>query len=245
MLPLSQLGGYVLGARAAILTGVPAGMAFASTIVDVTLELLGQIAYTALGIGLLMSLRPQFAMAWPVIGGLGGALAATVAFVMVQRHGLARLEHLQAGLAGRWLSTMTTGAGPLYRAIQEIYRRPRGLWAGWALHLAAWIALAGEAWLALHLLGAPRGFAAVIILESLVYALRSLGFAIPNALGVQEGSYVMVGALLAVSPEMALALSLLKRARDIAIGVPTLLLWQAMEARRLNVPGTEIPPPGD
>ena len=113
------------------------------------------------------------------------------------------------------------------------------------MHLAAWIALAGEAWLALHLLGAPRGFAAVIILESLVYALRSLGFAIPNALGVQEGSYVMVGALLAVSPEMALALSLLKRARDIAIGVPTLLLWQAMEARRLNVPGTEIPPPGD
>jgi hypothetical protein len=32
---------------------------------------------------------------------------------------------------------------------------------------------------------------------------------------------------------MALALSLLKRARDIAIGLPTIGLWQALESGRL------------
>ena len=75
---------------------------------------------------------------------------------------------------------------------------------------------------------------AVCILESLVYAARSVGFAIPNALAVQEGGYVLVGALLSLSPESALAVSLMKRARDIAIGVPALLVWQGIEAKRLH-----------
>jgi len=49
VLPFSQLGGIVLGARAAILHGVSPPLAFASMIVDVTTEMLAQIAYVALG----------------------------------------------------------------------------------------------------------------------------------------------------------------------------------------------------
>src|SRR5207253_1616221 len=49
-LPLSQVGGYVLGARALALAGVPGTIAAASTIVDVTLEFVAQRAYTALGL---------------------------------------------------------------------------------------------------------------------------------------------------------------------------------------------------
>ena len=37
LLPLSQVGGYAMGARAATLRGVPAQVAIASTVVDVTL----------------------------------------------------------------------------------------------------------------------------------------------------------------------------------------------------------------
>src|SRR6266403_696974 len=50
VLPFSQLGGLVLGARAAILQGVSSSLALASTIVDVTTEMLAQIAYIALGV---------------------------------------------------------------------------------------------------------------------------------------------------------------------------------------------------
>ena len=46
LLPLSQVGGYVLGARALTLTGVAGTVAAASTIVDVTLEFVSQLAYT-------------------------------------------------------------------------------------------------------------------------------------------------------------------------------------------------------
>jgi hypothetical protein len=39
--------------------------------------------------------------------------------------------------------------------------------------------------------------------------------------------------LFGLSPEVALALSLLKRARELATGLPCLIVWQGLEARRL------------
>ena len=49
---------------------------------------------------------------------------------------------------------------------------------------------------------------------------------------MQEGVYALLGPLFGLPSEAALALSLLKRARDIAIGVPVLLSWQLVEGRR-------------
>jgi hypothetical protein len=37
-----------------------------------------------------------------------------------------------------------------------------------------------------------------------------------------------------LGPEVGLAASLLRRARDVVIGVPVLLLWQFVEARRIG-----------
>ena len=55
---------------------------------------------------------------------------------------------------------------------------------------------------------------------------------VPQALGVQEGGYIMLGALFGLSAEAALALSLVRRARDLVIGLPILLVWQVVEGRR-------------
>src|SRR5689334_8720443 len=73
LLPLSQVGGYVLGARAITLAGVAGTAATASTIVDVTLELFGQLAYTALGLIGLLHLKPDLAIAPTVAAGLAVA----------------------------------------------------------------------------------------------------------------------------------------------------------------------------
>src|SRR6202045_2242316 len=62
VLPFSQLGGIVLGARAAILQGVATPLAFGSMIVDVTTEMLSQIAYIALGISILSARAPKSAL---------------------------------------------------------------------------------------------------------------------------------------------------------------------------------------
>ena len=60
-------------------------------------------------------------------------------------------------------------------------------------------------------------------------AVRGASFAIPGALGAQEGGLIVLCAIFGVPPEAALALSLVKRIPDLVIGVPGLLAWQAME----------------
>jgi hypothetical protein len=50
---------------------------------------------------------------------------------------------------------------------------------------------------------------------------------------VQEGGYLALGALFGLDPDIALGLSLLKRAREVLTGVPCLLAWQVLETRRL------------
>jgi hypothetical protein len=70
------------------------------------------------------------------------------------------------------------------------------------------------------------------VIESLAMAARSAGFAVPGALGVQEGGLVLVGALYGIPADAAVALSMVKRAREVAIGVVGLVMWQVAEGRR-------------
>jgi glycosyltransferase 2 family protein len=233
VLPVSQMGGCVLGARAVTLTGVPAAMAAASTMVDLTLEFLAKLAYMALGLVLLATLRPDTPVRLPVVIGLGATGLFAVAFILLQRRGFALLDR-SARLLGRgWAERTAAGAAAVHAALGMIYRRSAGLGVGFALHLVCWVSSAVEVWIVLHLAGVPLGFLIVLVIESLLYAVRTLAFAIPNAVGVQEGAYVLIGAAFGLTPEMALAISLLKRARDLAIGLPALGVWQAVESGRL------------
>lgn len=233
LLPLSQVGGYVLGARAVALTGVSGSAASASTIVDVTLELFGQLGYTALGLGWLLHLRPEAPFAASVAVGLAVATLIATIFIGVQRRGFDLFGRSARMLGRGWATKMAAGAGALHAALTGIYLRRRRVLSSFCLHFACWIASTLEAWLALRFAGARLGFATVLVIESLLYATRSVAFLIPNAVGVQEGAYILLGASFGLTPEMALALSLLKRARDLTIGLPALAAWQLLESGRL------------
>jgi putative membrane protein len=233
VLPLSPVGGCVLGARAVSLAGISGSIAAASTIVDLTLEFFAKLAYTALGLILLVWLRPASEITLPLTIGLGAASLAAVGFVAVQQHGFGLFDRLARILGRGWAERIAAGTAALHAALLRTYRRKAGLWAGFLLHLACWIAGALEAWIALRLAGAALPFETVLVIESLVYAIRTFAFAIPNAVGVQEGAYVLIGASFGLAPELALALSLLKRARDLTIGLPALGVWQVVEGARL------------
>jgi putative membrane protein len=233
VLPVSSLGGDLMGARVAVLGGLAPPAALASTVLDVTLEIAAQLAFTVLGLGLLLALPGAAALAGPIVIGLAVAAPLLIGFVVVQRVGLfLLLERFGRRLAQRWRLPALAGAEGLHDTLRALYRARGRLAASLALHLVGWLASAAEAWLALLLLGVTPGLIAVLVLESLAYALRSAAFVVPGALGVQEGGYVALGPLFGLPPETMLALSLLKRARDLALGVPALLLWQAVEARR-------------
>jgi putative membrane protein len=233
VLPLSQVGGYVLGARSIALTGVPGTSAAASTIVDVSLEFIAQIAFTGLALAWLIRLWPEAPVALPVATGLAAAAILAAGLLVAQRRGFGSIDRV-GGILGRdWLGKTAIGAAALHAAIGEIYRRRCRLCASFILHLFCWIAATVEIWLALRLAGTPLDFGVVLVIEGLLYAVRSVAFAIPNAVGVQEGAYIMLGASFGLTPDMALALSLLKRARDLALGLPVLGVCQLLEGRRL------------
>jgi hypothetical protein len=53
---------------------------------------------------------------------------------------------------------------------------------------------------------------------------------VPAAAGVREGGYVVLGGFFGLGPDVALALSLLKRGRELILGTLGLVLWQAAES---------------
>ena len=233
VLPLSPVGGCVIGARALMLCGIAGPLAAASTIVDLTLEFLAKLAYTLLGLVLLVSLRPGSPITLPLGVGLAAASLAAAGFVAAQRRGFGVFERF-AGFLGRgWAERTAAGAATLHDALRRTYRRRAGLWTGFLLHLFCWIAGTLEAWIALRILGSALPFKIVLVVESLLYAVRTFAVMIPNAIGIQEGAYVLIGAGFGLTPPVALSLSLIKRARDLAIGVPALAIWQIVEGGRL------------
>lgn len=232
-LPVSQVGGMALGVRAAILQGVTSPVAVASMVVDVTIEMLAQIAFVAVGV-LILSARavhtPQ-AQSYTTIFSIGLALAAIGGggFLALQRYG----HHWVARkVVGRLLPSSVRFTAAAANALDRIYESRVRIGVSLVLHFCGWVAAAAGTWLAFRLIGAPVEFLSVIAIESLVYATRSAGFVVPNAIGVQEAAYTLLAPLVGVGREFGLAVSLLKRARDLAIGAPILLIWQAVEGRR-------------
>lgn len=233
VLPLSQVGGYVLGTRAVALAGVPATQGAASTIVDVTLEFVAQLVYVALGLIWLLRLQTDGIAPKFVVLGLAVASCLAVAFIVVQRRGMRYADRIARALGQGWAEKTAAGAAALHQALDAIYRRRSGVWISFVLHLACWIASASEVWIALWFAGRPLPFGDAMVIESLVYAIRTTAFVVPNSVGVQEGAYILLGGAFGLSPEMALALSFLKRARDLTIGLPVIALWQAIEGGRI------------
>ena len=102
-----------------------------------------------------------------------------------------------------------------------------------ALQFVALVSAAFEIWWALRLFDHPISAASSIMLEGLTQAVRHLAFIVPAGLGVQEAALVLFGHALGIGTELALAVSAVKRLREVLCGVPPLLSWQ-LEARRLR-----------
>jgi putative membrane protein len=233
ILPFSQVGGLLLGAQAVIAGGVSEVTVLASTVMDLTTEMFAQIVYTLLGVAILAlhlsGAGATVSALWLPALVLLLVVGATAVFVGLQRRGIGAI----GWLAQRFLPDGMARGEAVAAEVGAIYDRRGRMAAGAALHLLGWVAASVGSWIGLRLMGAPLPLASVIAVESLMFAARSVGFAVPGALGVQEGAYLLAGPLLGLHAETAVALSLLKRARDLAIGAPTLLIWQAVESRRL------------
>ena len=260
-LPFSQLGGILIAIRA---TCFPATRrrgavgwpeASAANVVDVTVEVIGQILFVLLGLLFLLDRSPDSSLAGPVTLGMALMAAAMAAFVWMQRsasglfrRGVEGLGRHVAGQwagqrAGQWQGALQSGIDTLQDRLDRFYARPGRLAAACLIHLAAWTAGAGWVWLGYRLLGAPIGYGEAMAIEGVASGVLSVSFLVPAALGVQEAAYVALGSLFGLDPHLSFGLSLLRRGRDLALGVPSLLAWQVAEIRRLRpVPQPELVP---
>jgi putative membrane protein len=224
-LPFSQVGGYVLGARVITLGGVDAADAAASTLADITTEFLAQLVFIGIGLSILARKAPSSRLLVPIAIGLsiavlmGGTIFRKIALRIAGTAGAAmHIDRLQA-------------------ALDKVYARRDRLALAALFHLVCWFGTATASFIGFHALGVAISFIDALCIESMLHAIMALAFFVPGRIGIQEAAYTVLAAIFGIPPDIALSLSLLRRARDFVIAVPVLLTWQGLEAKRLHNAG--------
>ena len=234
-LPFSQIGGFVLGVRALRSSGVDALKAVLSMSVDLVIELCAKLPYVLAGLLALFALAPASDLLKPMEIGLGVTLGAVAAALLIGRRAGATFETLVRRAAARLPVLASLRELHLKGDIEIVLRdivRPRGrLWGALALHTLCWFLGAAELWLVFALLGRPVGALDALVIDSVVAGLRTFVFMVPAAAGVQEASYVLACAVFGIPPAVAVAASLARRARDLALGVATFGIAFGAEGR--------------
>jgi len=233
ILPFTQIGGIALGMRVMALGGIAAPRAVAAGVVDVTTELMAQSLFILAGIALAAPAIQSDRHLAPYLGWLtAGALlfaAGIIVFAFLQLAG--------SRVAERLLGTQSFGGhtASFRDAIYSLYRRRTRVLLSVGLHLVGWCASGLWLWVVLRVLGTPLSLSSAVAIQSLLEALRSATVFVPAAIGIQEAGYAALVPLFGLSAETGVAVSALRRARDIAVGIPVLLGWQLIEARRARL----------
>jgi putative membrane protein len=232
---LMQVGGDVIGAGLLTLHGTAGPLAAASVIVDVLVQAATQFLFAILGLLALVALEVDKTLVQIAAVGLTIAALMLLGFYLAQGRGGQRiLRWCIGGLTGArsWRVLGTIDA--VYQNLATIYSDRSRLIGSGLVHLAGWVIGVMEVSIVLAFMGHPIEVAQALVIESLLHAIRGAAFAIPGALGAQEAGLVLLCGLFGIPPEQAIALSLVKRAADLILGVPSLLGWQALEWRRVK-----------
>jgi putative membrane protein len=235
LLPVAQVGGDIAGARLMSLSGIPAGLAGATVLVDVLVQAVSLFLFTLAGIGIFAMGGGDGTMLESIVVGALIMGAALTGFFLAQRFGGARLvDRALMALAERFGWSALANLASLHDNLVRIYADLPRLGASLLVHIVVWFVGSFEVLLALHLMGYPVSFADAVVIESLGQAVRAAAFLVPGALGVQEAGFVAICAAFGIPAAPALALSLVKRVPELLLGPPFLFAWHAHEAKALK-----------
>jgi putative membrane protein len=230
LLPVAQVGGDFVGARLLTKRGVPGGVAGASMFVDLMTQAVTQFLFTVAGVLLLVWIAGDGPIVRTVAGGLALAAPALGAFYLIQRRsGHKVIQALVSRFAGSREWRALGAIDVLYDSLKRLYGNRGRVAGGLGIHLVGWFIGTVEVYVALHFMGYPVSVVEAVVIESLAQAVRGAAFAVPGALGAQEGGLIALCAIFGIPAEAALALSLVKRLADLLVGVPGLFAWHALE----------------
>jgi putative membrane protein len=233
LLPAVGVGGDLVRIRLFTQLGMSASIVTASLVADLTLTLVTLIAFTLVGLVLLAFYVAAYGVLLPVLLAVLIGVVLVIGFYVAQHRGLfGALARLVQNFAGPLQASLLDGADAIDEQGRRIYARRTDVLLSIFWLSAVWILGVLEVWVALWLLDYPASFFEAFLIESLVQGVRAAAFLLPGALGVQEGGFLLVGTLLSIPAEGALALALTRRARELAFGLPGILAWQWFEARK-------------
>jgi putative membrane protein len=212
--------------------GMSGSLVAASLVADLTLTLVTLIAFTLLGLVMLGLYVAADGVLLPVLLPVLIGVVLVIGFYVAQQRGLfGALARLVENFAGPLNAKVLDGADAIDEQARRIYARRTDVLLSVLWLSGAWILGVLEVLIALWLLGYPLSFFHAFLIESVVQGVRAAAFLVPGALGAQEGGFLLVGTLLSLPAEGALALALARRARELAFGIAGILAWQWFEAR--------------
>jgi putative membrane protein len=236
LLPVASVGGGFAGVRLMGWRGIATAPAAATVATEVILTMCALYVFTATGLCLLTGLGASEQTFRHVLIALVLSLPMPVVTGLLLRSGavFGRIEAFLRPMVG--VTALSEGAAALDRELRACLSHGKSLTLAGILQLLAFFSGSFEVWLALRLFGHPVDARGAVMLEGMTQAMRHLAFVVPAGLGVQEAGFVLFGHALGISTELALAVSMAKRMREVACGVPALVTWQWREAARLRWP---------
>jgi len=233
ILPVAQVGGDFAKAIWLSRRGYHGPTVGAATLVDKTLQATAQAFVSLIGVGLFVQQIGNTDWIFRILVFCILLLISLYFFFRLQKGGLVtRLIGITLRMGkGREFLNLAGGARQLDDCVREIYGNYSNL--GWSLigRVVARLMISGEVLLALYLMGYPVSLAEAVLIETLGQTVKAASFMVPGSYGVQEGGFILIGALLGFPTGLALALALAKRTREWMVGIPALGYWYWNENR--------------
>jgi putative membrane protein len=225
VLPFLYLGGVVFGVRA-LGRGRKITLGAVSACIDGAIELAAKLPYVLAALLTLLALGPQTHFTRLLFMAFAATCVVVASLAVARRSLGASLGAMARAVSARWPAVLSLDDGDAGRDLQacfdRILRLRLRLWSGFALHLCCWCLGAGEAWVIFRLLGVDLTLSQALAIDGTVVGLRTFGFMVPAAAGVQVVSYMLAAAVFGIPPAAAIAASFARRARDLVLGVGTL-----------------------
>ena len=241
ILPLAQVGGEIAGVRLLVLKGARVADAGAQVTVDVTIEAVTQIVFTVIGLIYLLAGGAGPELIRYTVAGLFLLVPGVAILIAIQRRGaFSFLTRVMTWFGGRWPAGSAEVMEALYAALQFTYCHPRALFRGCGFHLLSWFVGVFEVWLMAYYINQSIALDKALIIEALGQAIRSAAFFVPAAIGVQESGLLLITSQLGLVAGLGLSLSLVKRVREISLGLPALVVFYAIERRRKSQPVSPV-----
>lgn len=227
LLPLGGLSGAVAATRVVAREArLPTALATATVTADLTCEAAALAPFLAAALAMVALLAPGKLSPARAALAILPILAGAAGFLLAQRAGIMRLVEKAARALG-----FGGAMDGLHDSLMALHTNRAQIARAFLLQTTAWCLGSVESWIALRAIGHPVGPATAFAMEGLGMAGRSLGFALPAGLAAQEAGFVLAGSLLGVAAPDAVALSMVKRVRELVVGVAGVAAWQWGEWR--------------